>query len=103
MYNSKYNPVYLCTYILYFYEYKCNKRIYTFIGNLNVQNVYIKKYKIFSIKFHFSNYIHKTLNLCINILVIKKKKKNQRVEILFNFALDIFYFVFLIYPLFPLV
>lgn len=75
MYNSKYNPVYLCTYILYFYEYKCNKRIYTFIGNLNVQNVYIKKYKIFSIKFHFSNYIHKTLNLCINILVIKKKKK----------------------------
>lgn len=102
MYNSKYNPVYLCTYILYFYEYKCNKRIYTFIGNLNVQNVYIKKYKIFSIKFHFSNYIHKILNLCINILVIKKKK-NQRVEILFNFVLDIFYFVFLIYPLFPLV
>lgn len=76
--NSKYNPVYLCTYISYFYEYKCNKRIYTFIENLNVQNVHIKKYKIFSIKFHFSNYIHKTLNLCINILIIKKKKSKSR-------------------------
>lgn len=55
MYNSKYNPYNI--YARIFHIFMNINVISGFIENLNAQNVHIKEYKIFSIKFHFSNYL----------------------------------------------